>query len=86
VTSSQWGWGLGVEGLFAMGSQLDFVAGAGFDQFFEAELKGHDTIYGPDGESVNGREDYNYDDADDVINQPKFNGWLLLGMRFRFEM
>jgi hypothetical protein len=86
VTSQQWGWGLGLEGLFAISPRMDFLLGGGFDQYFEGELKGHDTAYDPGGESVNGRADYTYEDADAAINQPKFTGRLLLGISYRFGL
>ncbi len=84
VTSSQWGLGLGLEGYFDISNRLEFMVGGGFDYFFDSALKGHDTEYSPDGDDVNPRNDYTYEDADEAINQPKFVGRALIGLSYRF--
>jgi hypothetical protein len=84
VTSNQWGIGLGLEGYFDISSRLEFMVGGGFDYFFDSTLKGHDTEYNPDGDHVNPRNDYTYDDANDAINQPTFIGRALIGLSYRF--
>jgi hypothetical protein len=84
ITSRQWGFGLGMQGDFAMNSRTDFVISGGFDWFASSKLEGHDTVYAPDGETVNGRNDYTFDDADEAVNQPKIELQLLLGIQRRF--
>jgi len=84
ITSDQWGLGLGLKAYFAMGSRFDFVTSAGFDYYFPNELSGHDTRYNPDGENVNGRNDYTYDDANNAINNPTFQLRFLVGVNYHF--
>ena len=84
ITSSQWGIGLGLKSYFEMSRNLDFVASAGFDYYFDSELSGHDTRYNPDGENVNPRNDYTYADADAAVNNPDFQLRLMLGVRYHF--
>ena len=60
------------------------VLGGGADYFFQGTLKGHDTAYSPDGDDVNPREDYTYDDADNAVNQPKFLGRFMIGINYGF--
>lgn len=82
VTSSQWGWGLGAEGRYPMSPAMSFVLGGGLDWYLDSELDGHDTIYSPDLDPVNGRDDYTYDDADEAIHQPGLEWRLVLGVQF----
>lgn len=84
VTSNQWGLGLGGKASFPMNDRLRFVLTAGLDYYFDAMLQGHDTSYSPNGESVNGRNDYTYDDADAVINQPKLSPLAMVGISYTF--
>jgi hypothetical protein len=84
VTSNHWGIGSGIESYFRMSRRVDLVISAGIDYFFESTLTGHDTSYSPDGEEVNGREDYTYDDADDAIEQPKIEPILMFGFSYNF--
>ena len=82
VTSNQWGVGLGGKASFPMSDRLRFVLTAGLDYYFDATLEGHDTSYSPNGETVNGRNNYTYDDADGVINQPKLSPLAMVGISF----
>jgi hypothetical protein len=82
ITSNQWGLGLGLKAYFAMGSRFDFVTSAGFDYYFSGELSGHDTRYSPDGENVNARNDYTFDDADNAVNNPTFQLRFLIGLNY----
>ena len=82
--SNQWGLGLGAKGLFAISTKIDLTVTAGFDNYFENTLKGHDTSYSPDGLEVNGRNDYTFEDADRAVNQPEFIPLLMLGVAYRF--
>jgi len=84
VTSTHWGLGAGIEAGFPMSSKIDFMITTGTDYYFAATLYGHDTSYGPDGESENPREDYKYSDADQAVNQPKFEFRFMLGLQYHF--
>ena len=84
ITSTQWGFGAGVKAYFAMNNKFSFVTAAGFDYYFSGDLSGHDTTYNPDGENVNPRNDYSYDDADQAINQPKFELRAMIGINYKF--
>jgi hypothetical protein len=85
ITSRQWGFGIGLEGDFAMGPRTDFVILGGVEWFADGDLEGHDTVYAPDGETVNGRADYTFDDADAAVNQPQFEFRLMLGIQRQFD-
>ncbi len=56
----------------------------GFDYYLATTLSGHDTAYNPDNENVSPREDYEYEDADEAINQPEIELRMMAGIRFRF--
>lgn len=83
VTSSHWGVGTGMETRYSMGSRVDLVAAGGAEYFFGARLTGHDTSYSSDGDDVNPREDYTYDDADDAIGQPTWRPMLAVGFSYQ---
>jgi len=84
INTNQWGWGLGARADFPISRKLDFVVATGADYYLNNTISGHDTSYSPDGEDVNARNDYDYDDADDAINQPKFQLRLLIGVNYHF--
>lgn len=84
VTSSSWGAGAGVEKSYAINRRLDLLMTAGLDYQARSTLSGHDTAYSPNGESVNGRKTFTYDDADKAIRQPHFIPRLLIGAAYRF--
>jgi len=84
VTSKQWGLGLGAGGAFPMGSKAGFVMSGGADYYFEGALEGHDTAYSPDGEDINGRNDYTFADAQEAINQPVLIFRLMIGVSYYF--
>lgn len=84
VTTNQWGLGFGIETYFAMSRRVDLILAGGVDHYFESTLSGHDTSYSPDGESVNGRDGYDYDTADDAINQPKTGVRVMMGIAYAF--
>jgi len=77
VKSDPWGAGVLLEAPLAISDRVDFALQLGVDHYFDAKLEGHDTIYAPDGDHVNDREDYGYEDADDAVDQP---GWEVLGL------
>jgi hypothetical protein len=84
VTAHQWGLGSGLESCFAMSMRTDLVLAAGLDYYFESTLSGHDTSYSPNGETVNGRDGYDYESADAAINQPRVEVRALIGVGHRF--
>lgn len=84
ITSNQWGLGLGMEAYFPMSYKFDFIIGGGVDYYFSSTLSGHDTSYSPDGEDVNPREDYTYDNANEAINQPELEFRLMIGVGYKF--
>jgi hypothetical protein len=84
VRCNQWGVGLGLDSFFAIRRSLDLVVTTGADYYFAAKLYGHDSTYFPDGQSINGVEDYRYGDADAAIHQPKVKLMLMVGLRQGF--
>lgn len=84
VHAKQWGLDAGVESHFRMNPRLDLLCSVGAAYFFPATLEGHDAAYRPNGEMINQRGDYTYDDADHAINQPKLQPKLLIGMNYHF--
>lgn len=84
IVSNQWGIGAGLVNRFAISPIIDMVITTGIDYYFSSTLTGHDTSYSPDGTDINGREDYTYDDANDAVNQPRFEPRLMLGFSYRF--
>ena len=84
IGTNQWGWGLGVRTDFPITRKIDFVVSTGADYYLNNKISGHDTSYSPDGENTRARNDYDYDDADDAINQPKFQLRLLIGVNYHF--
>lgn len=84
VHANQWGLDAGVESHFRMNPRIDLISSVGAAYFFPATLEGHDAAYRPNGEMINQRGDYTYDDADHAINQPKLQLKLLIGMNYHF--
>jgi hypothetical protein len=84
VTSTQWGLGLGLEGLFALSSKVDLTIAAGFDGYLNGPIHGHDTTYNPDDINVNPRENFTYKDAKEVIYTPRFQPTAMIGMSYVF--
>ncbi len=84
VNTNQWGLGLGLDGNFAIGQKADLVLTGGLDYYQDAKLSGHDTSYSPSGGDVNSRKGYSYAEADEVINQPKLEPRLMIGVSYRF--
>jgi hypothetical protein len=83
VTSSQWALGAGLESYFPMSERADFLVGLGLDNYFKSTLEGHDTAYSPNGETVNGRDGFDYASADKAIHQPKLEFRAMLGVAYR---
>lgn len=89
VRSKQWGVGGGIEHFFKMSQRLDLVLAYGVDYFFNGSLNGHDTTYSPNNDNVNARKDktndntlFNFNDADNAINQPKIMPRAMIGISF----
>jgi len=83
VTSDPWGAGAFLDTGLAISDRVDFTLQLGVDYYFDARLEGHDTAYEPDGDDVNPRDDYTWDDADDAVNQPQLEWFGLIGLRLR---
>lgn len=84
VHANQWGLAAGIESYFRMSSRVDLLFSVGTEYFFPSTLEGHDSAYSPDGQMINQREDYTYDDADHAIRQPKIQPHLLIGINYTF--
>lgn len=84
VTSNPWGLGLGLKGLFAISSRVDLTLSGGFDNYFDTSIHGHDTTYNPDNQNVNPKENFTYKDAKAVVNTPRFQGLLMVGLTYTF--
>ncbi len=83
VVTSSWGIGAGFDGYFPVTDKIDFTLTIGSGYYFPNTLKGYDTYYSPDDENVNPREDYTFNDADNAINQPKFELRSMAGFSFK---
>lgn len=82
ITSHQWGLGAGLKAGFPVSPKVSFILTGGLDYFARASLDGHDTSYSPDGQTVNGRDDYTFTDADRAVNQPGIEPVAMLGLRY----
>ena len=84
ITSTQWGLGFGLEGLFALSPRLDLTFAGGFDGYFDGPIHGHDTTYNPDDDNVNPKENFKYKDARNVVYTPHFQPTVMMGMSYAF--
>ena len=84
VRSNPWGLGLGLESFFPINGRTDFLIRLGVDHFLPADLAGHDTTYTPDGDHINPRDGYDYDSADEAVDQPKTEILVMLGLQIGF--
>lgn len=85
VKTSAYGLGAGVA-LKVPISKTDnfFFIRTGVEYYFKSSIKAHGTyIYTVDGKDDNPRNDYTYEDADGVINQPAMNIYVLLGVIYK---
>ena len=85
IYSDAWGIGGGLETHYAINTKIILVLSAGLDYYVTDHMHGHDTTYYSDGETVNGREDYTFDDADKAINQPKFVPSISIGINYLLQ-
>lgn len=84
IKSKQWGIGVGLEKFYRMSARIDLVLTGGLDYYQKNTLTGHDTSYSPDGETVNGRKDYTFSDADKAVKQPDFVPRIMIGVNYNF--
>lgn len=84
IKSNHWGFGAGLETYISASRSVDVVVSGGFDYYFSGRMTGHDTSYSPDGDDVNPRQDYTYDDADEAVGQPGFEFQFMLGLNYHF--
>lgn len=84
ISSDAFGLGGGVETQFSLSQNLYLLFSAGADYYFTRELYGHDTSYNTNGQNINSRNDYTFDDADNAINQPKIQPRLMIGINYGF--
>ncbi len=84
ITSSPWGVGVGVKGLFAISTRVDLTLSGGFDNYFDTSMHGHDTTYSPDNQNVNPHENFTYKDAKAAVNTPRLQGLLMIGLTYTF--
>ncbi|MBM4130729.1 hypothetical protein FJ250_06840 [bacterium] len=83
VTCRPWGLGFAMDTAFAVGRSTWLTFAAGLDRYFGATLEGHDTAYSPDGTAINAQDDYAWADADEAINQPRWELTAVMGLRWR---
>jgi hypothetical protein len=84
IWSNQWGLGGGVETHLGLGYRLALIFSGGAEYYFSNTIEGHDTAYSTDGQNINPREGFSYNDADNAINQPKIVGRFMLGINYAF--
>jgi hypothetical protein len=81
ISTSQFGFGAGLETYFGISPNLSFVFSGGFDYYLDAQVGGHDSFYNPDGTDVSGRG-YTYEEASKSINAPKYEFRFMAGLSF----
>ena len=84
ISSSDFGLGGGLETQFSLSQNLFLLFSVGADYYFSTQLYGHDTSYSTNGEDVNPRNNYTFDDADNAINQPKLQPRIMIGVNYGF--
>ncbi len=84
ISNEEFGLGGGLETQFSISSNMYLVFSAGADYYFSGAIYGHDTSYSPDGQDVNPRNDYTFNDADNAINQPKLQPRAMIGINYGF--
>lgn len=84
ISSDEFGLGGGLEAHYSVSPNLFLVFTAGADYYFPSDIYGHDTSYGPDGQNVNPRNNYSFNDADNAVNQPKLQPRAMIGINYGF--
>jgi hypothetical protein len=83
VKTSPWGAGFGLETYFAINHRTDFMIQLGLDHFLKSDLEGHDTTYTADGDHINPREDYDWDSANEAVDQPETEILAMIGIQMK---
>ncbi len=84
VRTNMWGMGTGIKSQFEITEHLDLVISGGADYYQKSAIYSHGTTYSPDGEHIDPREEFEYEDADKAINQPEYKFHTLIGFQYRF--
>ncbi|GAB4290698.1 MAG: hypothetical protein Kow0098_09500 [Ignavibacteriaceae bacterium] len=84
IGSENFGLGGGIESHFRMTRNISLIISGGADYYFNSMIGGHDTFYSPDGNHINPREGYDYQDADESVSQPKIEFRLMTGINYYF--
>lgn len=83
IREKTWAFGAGLEDRLPLGARTELVLQGGVDYYLAGKLNGHDTTYAPDDENVNSRNDFDYADADEAVNQPKLEARAMVGVAVR---
>ena len=84
VRTNVWGMGTGIKSQFEITEHLDLVISGGADYYQKSAIYSHGTTYSPDGEHIDPRKEFEYEDADAAINQPLYKFHTLIGFQYRF--
>ena len=55
----------------------------GLDHFLKSDMEGHDTTYTADGDHINPREDYDWDSANEAVDQPETEVLVMIGLQMK---
>lgn len=83
VRSASWGLAGGADLTFPMTPRMALLVSAGAEVYSSGRLQAHDTSYSPDGQNVNPRGGFTYQDADRAVNQPRLRPTLMVGVSRR---
>lgn len=83
IRQRTWAFGGGLEHRLPLSDRVSLGLQAGADAYLQSSLSGHDTTYSPDGDDVNPRKDFVYDDADEAVRQPKLEIRAMIGLSIR---
>ena len=84
VRTNMWGAGTGIKSQFEITEHLDLVLSVGGDYYQKSAIYSHGTTYSPDGEHIDSRKEFEYEDADAAIHQPLYKFHSLIGFQYRF--
>jgi hypothetical protein len=84
VKGVQWGIGIGFEAYFKVSEKMELVIRNGFDHYFPNTLSSLDTVYSPNGDDINPKGRYSYNDANEAITQPRLEIRWMIGFHFMF--
>lgn len=83
VRQKTWAFGGGLEHRLPLSRRVGLQLQAGADAYLKSTLSGHDTSYSPDGDDVNARKEFDFDDADEAIEQPTVEMRAMAGLQIR---